>query len=173
ADTTKSALWTNESFLRSIRSGVPADAAMPHARSPADFPRLLPLPRMLVFLPRCFFFYTRARSAFSPCCSPIHPAPIPNPSFGPNPSITMNPLCPPSLSSKQIRAGQGKRASAALDVRFASAAAAPGGLADGSTSSAGEPIAHATATSPTLASLEAAGFPAWCSSSSQLGSSEG
>jgi hypothetical protein len=90
----------------------------------------------------------------------------------------MNPLRPPSSSSKQIkagkvRAGQGKRASAALDARFASVAAAPGAPADGLTSSAGEPIAHAAATSPTLASLEAAGFPAWWSSSSRLGSSEG
>lgn len=94
----------------------------------------------------------------------------------------MNPLRPPSSSSKQIRAGQGragqvrarqgKRASTALDARFGSVTAAPAAPADGSTSASGEPVAQAAATSPTLASLEAAGFPAWWTTSSPLGSSE-
>jgi len=80
-----------------------------------------------------------------------------DPTFsGPNPSqIDMNPLRPPSSSSKQGKAGRGRGAPAAVAARSTSVDGARIAPTDGSSSAAGNPAVVAAAASPPLPSLQA------------------
>lgn len=84
----------------------------------------------------------------------------------------MNPLWPPSSSSKHGRVGQGRGAQAALAARSALVAGAPAAPAIGPNAAAGNPATMAAIGSPGLGSLQAAGSPAWWTSC-PMGTSEG
>ena len=85
----------------------------------------------------------------------------------------MNPLRPPSSSSRQGRAGQGRVGQGKGAARLAPVNAAAAARTDGDGSAASEPAARTAAASPVFTSLQDTGFPAWWTSSSPLGLSEG
>jgi len=90
----------------------------------------------------------------------------------------MNLLRPPSSSSRQGsagegRTGQGRGAPAALATRSYSVVGAPVAPDDGSSSAAGNPSRVTATASPPLPSLQAAGLPTWWTNSSPMGSNEG
>ena len=125
-DTTKSALWRNESFVRSIMAIWCArrrgDAARALTRR---FPALASSPVRARLSPALILLLRTGKVGLFPLPLADSSGPNPKSFIRPQSIHRHEPLHPPSWSSKQIRAGQGKCAAAALDARFASAAAAP------------------------------------------------
>ncbi|KAF0889004.1 hypothetical protein E2562_034069 [Oryza meyeriana var. granulata] len=88
----------------------------------------------------------------------------------------MNPLRPPSSSSRRGRGAPAAHAARSDSVPGVPVARAPTAPADGSTTAAGNPaslVGAAAASPPPLPSLQAFGLPTWWTCSSPMGSSEG
>jgi len=89
----------------------------------------------------------------------------------------MNPLRPPSSSSRQVRAGNGRVGKGTAGQGRGAPAAAVAGRFGAVAGAAATPTvdgsSEAAAASPTLPSFEAGYLPAWWTSSSPMGSSEG
>jgi hypothetical protein len=85
----------------------------------------------------------------------------------------MNPLRPPTSSSRQRKTKQIRGAAPALASPSPTVDRGPSAPADGSSLATNIPVAAAAAASPTLPSLQATGFPQWWNKSSPMGSSEG
>jgi len=179
-ETTETPLGRNEWFpsaLMRIKCAAAVGPLLPQSHSRArarglGFSRARSLPAHGL----CF---SRARSpascpSTSTLISSSSSTKFQDPTFsGPNPSqIDMNPLRPPSSSSRQGKAGQGRGAPAAVAARSTSVDGARVAPTDGSSSAAGNPAVVAAAASPPLPSLQATGFPAWWTSS-PMGSNEG
>ncbi|KAG0517787.1 hypothetical protein BDA96_09G119300 [Sorghum bicolor] len=89
----------------------------------------------------------------------------------------MNPLRPPSSSSRQVRAGNGRVGKGTAGQGRGAPAAAVAGqfgvVAGAAVAPTVDRSSEAAAASPTLPSFEASYLPAWWTSSSPMGSNEG